>query len=450
MASPGCAIPWIALVAALSACATPFDLDRMRSAVVVSSPHELAADAESALPFPEGLRAVSGELRAVPLKWDPLLSGEVGGYVVERARDRDGPFERIAVVPGRFATEYVDRGALGRPVEPTVTNAARDAVPPVSARPEEPVLGDGTTRFYRVRAYDAHDRPAAAASQVAAATTAPAPAPPDGLRAYSHQPRQVPLSWEASLDPNVTGYAIDRSPSYGGPFEVVSRPEGRYTSTWVDHGLGDLRVFYYRVAARSAAGATGEPSDPVRAVTKPEPLPPVGLRVVERRLGANRVAWQPNVERDVVAYRLVRMREGSESPELVGSVARDAPWAEDPGVAADETLSYAVVAVDRDGLESGASRPISVESVGYELRATARPDGVHLSWNPRSDEGYRGARVMRSGLLGPRVLGFSETGGFVDTDAREPGSYRYTVILLRPDGTQAPPSSPVEIDVPDA
>ena len=37
------------------------------------------------LPVPRDPRASSGELRRVPLRWDPVLTGDVAGYRVERA-----------------------------------------------------------------------------------------------------------------------------------------------------------------------------------------------------------------------------------------------------------------------------------------------------------------------------------------------------------------------------
>jgi len=418
------------------------------------------------LPSPEGLRAISGELRSVPLKWDPLLSGEVAGYAVERALDREGPFTRVAVLTGRLNTVTVDRTpvALIAPVAPVAGDAEGAAEPDVGAEPgadakDEPepeaepeapsVLEDGITVFYRVRAYTPSGQLSQNSSAVVAATTAPLPAAPEDLRAYSHQPREVPLTWRASGDPNVTGYVVDRSPTYRGPFVEIARSDGRYDTIYVDRGLGDLRVFYYRVSATNTAGAIGSASEPVRAVTKPVPLPPIGLRVVEKHLGSNHLEWDPNVESDLREYRLLRMREGSDEPERVRHVPAAVLTVVDSEVESDERVSYALVAVDEDGLESAPSDPIEVQSEGYALAATAREDGVHLEWRPRSEEGFVSARVVRRGFLGDVALGSSAEGRFVDTDVSSGSTYRYVVVLEKDDGSQAAPSSPVEIRVPD-
>jgi hypothetical protein len=241
---------------------------------------------------------------------------------------------------------------------------------------------------------------------------------------------------------------VYRSPSSGGPFEPLARIEGQHTTVYVDSGLGALRVFYYQVTARNVFGAEGPPSEPVRAVTKPEPLPPIGLRTVEQRLGTNRLMWEPNVETDIAEYRLLRIREGADVPEVVASVPLEATTAEDDAVAAGERVAYALVAVDSDGLQSASSEPIGVECEGYGLSARGEPDGVHLRWNPRAEEGFHGARVLRTRWFASQELAFVHSDSYVDGDARPGVSYRYVVILERPDSTRAPPSLPVAVEVP--
>ena len=347
----------------------------------------LVTQPASQLPAPEGLRAGSGEYRAIPLKWDPVLAGEVGGYRIEHAQQREGPYLPLVPIWGRGVIAHVD------------------------ASP-----GDGATRFYRIRTFDRDGHLSQNVSPVVVGTTAPLPGAPKGLRAYSRQPREVPLSWRASVDPVVAGYRVERSPSPDGPFEAIAELSGRHATAYVDRELGDLRVFFYRVSARNPAGASGAPSDSVRAVTKPEPLPPLRLRLESQRLGINVLAWEPNVERDLAEYRLYRIGSAA-PPRLVGSVGADHTATQDRDVAAGESVTYALVALDRDGLESRPSEPIRASGVRYGLTAEALHDGVHLRWDPRTEEGFVRARIERYAWLGRRVLGASDDGHYVDREA---------------------------------
>ncbi len=383
---------------------------------------ELHSDPPASLPGPEGLRAIGGELRSVPLKWDPLLAGDVGGYVLERAAQGSEKenFVRVAVTSGRFHTVAVD--ATG--------------------------LSDGITYRYRVRAYAPDGGLSQATSAVISVTTAPVPASPDGLRAYSQLPRSVALTWQASPNPAVAGYIVYRSPSSRGPFDTLTRTAGRFSTTYVDQNLGDLRLFYYRVAAYNAAGGEGEKSTAVRGVTKPEPLPPLDLRVVKRELGANHLTWEANVERDLAGYRVERWRAEQEHPETVAVLGPKETSTVDHAVGAQEEIRYSIVAFDRDGLESVPADSISVTAEGHELRAAVAEKGIRLAWNPRKNEGFAAARVYRLRWFGRSLLGRTETGQFLYTTAEPGATYRFAIELEHADGGTGFPSQPIEISVP--
>jgi fibronectin type 3 domain-containing protein len=428
----------IALCLALlvsTGCASSLDLDLARrwlGGPEAPALPPLDTTPRADLPAPERLSATSGELRKVPLSWEPVMSGDVAGYAIERAEAAGGAFDLVAAVAGRTSTVYVDDGKQRWPGSRA---ASRD-------------IGDNQTLYYRVRAFDGAGGLSRRTSAVVSGTTTPAPSPPDELRAYSRQPRQVPLSWRAATDERVKGYVIERSPTSSGPFEPIVEIGGRHQTVYVDRGLGDLRVFYYRVASVNVAGGRGEFSAPVRAVTKPDPLPPIGLRVAAQRLGVNQLAWEPNVEPDLAGYRVRRLRHGASQAEAVATVGRDVTAATDPAVGADERVSYWIVAFDQDSLVSAPAEAIEVTSVGYDLTATARRDGVELSWNPRSDEGWSLARVYQHGALGgTSELGAVRGSTFLHTDVKPGGRYRYSVQLERGDGTKAPISSPVEISI---
>jgi fibronectin type 3 domain-containing protein len=274
------------------------------------------------------------------------------------------------------------------------------------------------------------------------------PARPDDLRVYSHQTGKIALTWRPLADPTVAAYVIYRSPSESGDYQPVARIAGRYTTTWVDHGLAPLRVFYYRVAAVNEAGGEGVPTSGARGVTRPEPLPPAGLRVASAGLGRIRLAFEPNVEPNIAGYRLLRSRDDSGELELVSQLEPDQYEAEDRAIAAGERVTYRVVAFDRDGLASAPSDPVEVTAPGYGLEARAEREGVRLRWASAEGVDFESARVLRDSRFGSREIARVRGHEYLDRDVDAGGRYRYTVVLLGEDGREALPSERVEILVP--
>lgn len=429
----------IALASLGLGCQTLLDLERARSLFTPAPRTEIPILVETPaakLPPVRGLQLIGGQLRQIPLSWDPLPDGTVAGYTVERALRAKGPYERVGSVAGRHRTEWLDRGS------------------DLAAKHESPRgggdLGDGHTYFYRVRAFDEAGRLAPVdAALVGTASTAPAPSPPTGFQAFSRLPRRVALRWEASPDPTTTGYVVYRSPSSKGSFEARAQIDGRFTTTWRDLGLGDLRVFYYRVAARNAWGGIGTPTDRARAVTKPEPLPPIGLEVSRQELGRNELSWSANVEPDLEHYRLLRRRQDG-TVEQVAETDEATRVALDDALAAGEVVEYSLIAIDRDGLVSAMSTPLEVAAIDYGLRTEVRSGGIELSWSGRAHADVSEMRVIRVNRLGEREVGRSREPQYTITGL-EPGQrIQVRIIGVRPDGSEAPPSVAVDATLPDA
>ena len=105
--------------------------------------------------------------------------------------------------------------------------------------------------------------------------------------------------------------------------------------------------------------------------------------------------------------------------------------------------------IEKGGFGIHMSGPsITVESVGYQLRATPGDDGVHLEWNPRREEGFLSARVYLHRPLRRSELAHVTGSRYVHTEVKPGRRYRYTVVLEKDEANPGPSSSPVEVTVP--
>jgi fibronectin type 3 domain-containing protein len=376
---------------------------------------------------PTRLVAASGEPREVPLRWQPVVVGGVAFYRVLR-RDaggghEPGPYVEVGRTADATTATYLDRG--GAP----------------AGRPGR--LADGHTYEYVVTAVAADG--SEARSEPASATTAPPPAPPDGLDRQPPRAGGVLLTWEPSADHTVAGYRVYRSAFAAGPFDVVGEVRGRFSTAFVDSArrLLRLRTYQYRVASVSSAGAEGPASAPVTAWLKPPPLPPLDVAAAGGLARRVRVSWSPGHESDL---RAVVWRAGAGGRwARVAAVEASRGEHVDTGLGDGATFTYRLTVVDTDGLESQPSaiamattrpRPPSPR----EVSAERNPAGVTVRW--QAVAGAVRYRLLRVNAFG-RHQAVAEVTGISAQDRGEPG--RYAVVAIDPEGLESRPSAPVAL-----
>jgi hypothetical protein len=336
---------------------------------------ELVFDSPSDLLPPDGARVTSKDDRQIALAWNPVLVGDVAGYVVLRAVSLEGPYAESGRTKSRFGTVFSDMGA------------------------EPGALGDGQTYFYRIHAYDSANRVSRSHADLEA-TTETQPPVPEGLQVYSNLPRIVVLEWEASERRTVWGYAVYRCPTTAGPWERVTVVEERLETVYVDSVPGDLRVMYYRISALNRFGGESAWTEPIRAVTKAEPLPPIRLAVTTRRLGEVEIGWEANVEPDLVGYEIWRSESdgaGWGERRLLAKVTADEGSFRDGAVGCGETVRYELRALDADGLISEFSRPLEVtgQDIGLQLERDPTSGVWELYWDAQRTADWPAVRIVQ-------------------------------------------------------
>ena len=413
------ALPLLLVAAVALACASTTEKLAER---LFARDQPLVFDRGSRLLPPEGLRVTSNQDRQIALAWDPVLVGDVAGYAILRAKGSgEDAYVRVGITKSRFGTVFSDAGASAG------------------------ALGDGQTYTYRVHPYDTQGRISRSHAALVA-TTEPRPGVPEGLQVYSNLPRSAVLSWKPSDATAVSGYAVYRCPTMAGPWERVIFVEGRLNTVYEDTVPGDLRVMYYRIAAVNRFGGESEPTEqPIRAVTKAEPLPPIGLQASASSLGRADLRWAPNVEPDLASYEVWRsLANGSGYGEEVQIAQVPAGTTElaDGAIGCGESARYRLRATDADALVSLPSEPLELRGADAGLSFGRRDGALIVSWDPSRAGPWTGARVaeVRSALPDREVAIVSE-GNEISLPALETGS-EIRVTFLRAGGGNATLEAP--------
>ena len=275
-------------------------------------------------------------------------------------------------------------------------------------------LSPGTTHHYRVAAVNGQGT--GAYSNVASATTdAGAPSSPRNLRALGRSSSSIEVSWQPPLNDGgaaVTGYAVERSRSVNGPWQLRIANTGTTETSWTDTGLTPVTVWYYRVTALNRAGASS-PSGAASARTFPGPPDaPSGLRATAQ--GATRIElrWTAPSQTNgaaVLGYRIEQSRDGGRTwLALRSNTGSTATTFIHTGLPPGTTRHYRVSAINGAGTgePSNVASAMTAAVPGAVRNLSARSTGtnrIDLTW------------TAPSANAGAPVTGYrievSETGG---------------------------------------
>src|SRR6267378_483303 len=166
-------------------------------------------------------------------------------------------------------------------------------------------LQNGTTYWYRVRAYNAVG-PSAYTNEATATTLAP-PAAPSVLQAVPFSHVRIDLTWTDNAT-DEQGFRIERAPDVSGvpgTFAQIASVAANVT-TYSSTGLAGSTRYWYRVRAYSAVGNSPY-SNTTDATTLPTPPPAAPTALVATTVSGVRIdlAWTDNAP-DEQGFRIER------------------------------------------------------------------------------------------------------------------------------------------------
>lgn len=391
----------------------------------------------------QGLDARGAEVRCVPLAWTASPEADVVRYDLYRRDGADGEFVKLASVPGREKTSFLDGGA------------------------DPGNLEDEHRYEYRIRAVNAVTSESADSDAVFAVTR-PVPPVVTGLKAKGGLPREVPIAWDASPDEKVVGYEIRRRAPGETDFAPIGRVQGRERATYTDRGrasnpsglgaLADGTAYEYAVVAVNTAQATSAPCEAVAASTKPAPAAPAGVAASTAVANAIEVTWKANPEADIASYVVEASASADGRFREVATpraTAADTMSCTDGDRDAGERRFYRVKAIDRDTLESAWSETVPGNAKPRpepptNLQATWVDGAPTITWTAPPQPDIRRYRIWKKGTFRSSEIGFCEsTGRRLDPAQAGAGTSVY-VTAVDADELESEPSAAIAIPPPTA
>jgi len=378
-------------------------------------------------PPPENFRArLHGE--GAMLQWDPVSAPDLEGYRVYRSEQPDGPYEPIWP-------------AQDEPLIPRISTIDND-------------VPEGAVFYYGVVAVDSSQNESRLSDRVQLfREDLTPPAQVQNLRAQAVDEGDAPgvhLTWDANGEADLRGYIVESTTRVSDGEDGV-RVEDRFfaennvpltEARYVDPVPVDSQSRYaYRLIAVDQAWNRSEPSETVIA-RMPDKLPPAKpfMRHVRMAKGKVEVAWQANVEEDLVGYRVHRSVDDQNFSMLFREPVTALEHYDEGGkLQLQRVYHYRVTALDAAGNESEPSQSLSVRFRDDQApeppaitQVEAVDDGLRVVWGAPAKD-VTGITLYRAkGQDVESVRTYLDAGAreFVDSEVEEGQQYTYLLRVV--------------------
>ncbi|MDK9716631.1 MAG: hypothetical protein OEL57_01835 [Trichlorobacter sp.] len=332
------------------------------------------------------------------------------------------------------------------------STAEKEFVPIVRVADDQPGfrdqgLQDGVTYLYTMTAYNQ----AGAESEQSVQLSLTTPAATSGLTAVSGKVRRIPLSWQAHPFAGVSGYRLQRAISKEGPYQELATVTDRLMTSYLDTGLADKTMYWYRVVAISKEQGTGGASSEVSAVTRGLPPTPLKLSAAQGEPRRVTLTWESSSATDdeLSGFYLYRGEPGQEKLTKIATLALDIRSYRDGEEPLKDATAYSyVIAAFNAG---GAISPLSSRANATTKALPKKIAGLQLkdkatrlvSWQKATETDIKRYQIYRKGLMGWQRLLAVETTEWRTT---ETGKLELYVTAEDLDGLESEPSEVLVVE----
>ncbi|MCP4712898.1 MAG: hypothetical protein GY869_30085, partial [Planctomycetes bacterium] len=306
-------------------------------------------------------------------------------------------------------------------------------------------LTNGQIYYYRITAVDNAGNASGYSNEVSETPvdTTP-PSNPQNLAAMPGD-QQITLNWDRNIEPDLHKYNIYRDTSSTPTTLVDSVVAASPPDTFfVDTGLTNGQIYYYRITAVDSAGNASGYSNEV-SETPVDETPPADPQNLNATAGDEQIDldWDANSEPDLTKYRIYRDTV-SPATTLVDSVVGAPPVAlyPDTGLINGQIYYYRITAVDNAGNASGYSNEVSETPVDTTPPAdpqnpVAIPSNqqIYLYWDANSEPDLAKYRIYRDLSATATTLVDSVTGApldwaYIDNNVTNGTTYYYRITAV--------------------
>lgn len=367
------------------------------------------------------------DMKTVAFEWKSISDPRVSGIYVYKKASNEKELKYYDTINTRYSTHYVDRN-----VEPAKQYS------------------------YAFRTFSENTQ--GINSKVFEVKTLPILESVSWIHSIGGLPRIAKIIWRPHISERVDTYIIERKTFEDDKWSEIEELSGRLNAEYIDEGLKDNRVYFYRIRVKTYDDIISTPSAIVKSVTKQLPKSIMEIHATKNLPKAIKITWQASKEKDFERYYLYRSDDIDGSYELIAKLYNNhfTDKIEEDG----KRYFYRVAVVDKDGLESPHD---TITAMGMSLEKPSAPaiveaklvgNKIELKW-AKSDPRTTSYIVIRRAKKGwfdevkKELKGIKKT-LFIDKDIEPDTLYKYNIYSVDKDSIVSKPSIDVEIKTPES
>jgi len=377
----------------------------------------------------ESIRSIP-DITSIAFEWKKVDDLKVDGYYIYRANmgEEGHKLKRVKFVNNRYATHYVDTK-----LEPSARYIY--------------AISSATKKDFESRPTNAYT-----------VQTLPVLEAVSYIQAISNMPRQIKILWRPHESERIQYYVIERSTPTTAKWKELTKIEGRLEVEYIDTKLEDNVVYMYRLKAITFDKIESQPSEIVRAQTKPLPFPANHVKATNDQPRKIIVTWEASNTQDINSYKLYSSNSANGSFSHFKSVPSDAFSYED--IINEDGIHkfYKITALDKDGLESAllmnSTMGITLPKLNKPIITLAQIQGEKaiLNWQAGDNraQSFIVYKTVKEGFMNAKttkINGINEL-RYEDRDIVRGIEYKYTLQSLDEFGITSEQTKEVSLTLP--
>jgi fibronectin type 3 domain-containing protein len=263
------------------------------------------------------------DINAIALEWGKIDIPRAAGYYIIRAdMQTDGKFARIATVPNKFATHFLDKNlAINSKYAYKIALLTKNGF---ESRASDTIVVSTLQNFESVSL----------------------------IESISNLPRQIKILWRPHSSQRVSKYIIERTSPSSSKWKEIATIDNRLNAEYIDTDLEDNEIFLYRIKAATFDGIVSKSSKITSATTKSLPGQITQLSATRELPKKIQLLWTKSTQEDILYYNIYRASSPTGSYSKIAKARYEHNTYNDLISEDGQIYFYKITSVDKDELES--------------------------------------------------------------------------------------------------